>query len=210
MSVDQEAPNARKIRARYAAIGISMALLWVGQGGAPAWEHALRTVVMLMIVPPLLLWAERRFTPKIYESERPGCAVAQLVTARLLVVTGAFAVANGLSSLLDPRASYSLLIPAVLLLTVPWQIRHALRTRTSGVHPSTQPMFSAPRLIAAKLSLVAAALLAQLLLGSYLPYADLFVALGIAGAVVVLGPRFHSRLQVPQPNGKQEPAEVAA
>jgi hypothetical protein len=203
-----------RTRARYAAVGICMAVVWLGEGSEPAWEHALRTVVMLLMVPPLLLRAQRRLVPKIYESERPGRFVAQLIAARLLVLVAAFGVSHLLGALLDPRAGHSLVIPGVAVslavVAIPLQVRHAYRGRAGAAHPATRPALSAARLIAAKLALVTAALLAQLLLSAYLRSPDAFVAVAIAVAVTTLGPRVHAHLLVDRTARDRKPAQATA
>ncbi|WP_433857770.1 hypothetical protein [Streptomyces kronopolitis] len=197
------ATAARKLRLRYAAIGLWMAFTWCGEGNAPAWEHALRTLVILLILPPLLLRANRHLTHKLYESARPGRVIAQLITARIAAVTVAFGAGFLLGHLLDPQAGRSPVLPALgfllLLASIPAQIRHAHRTRTGTTHPATQPALSAPRLIAAKLTLITAALVAQLLLTPYLPNATYAVAAALFLATAAMGPRVHRRFLLTHP-----------
>ncbi|MCQ4041521.1 hypothetical protein ACFOSC_12655 [Streptantibioticus rubrisoli] len=203
-----------RTRARYAAMGMCMAVVWLSEGSEPAWEHALRTGVMLLMVPPLLLRAQRRLASKIYECEHPGRFVAQLIAARLLVLVAAFGVSHLLGAVLDPRASHSLVIPGVAVslavAAIPLQVRNAYRGRAGAAHPATRPAFSAARLIAAKLTLVIAALLAQLLLSPYVPSPDAVVAVAIAVVVTALGPRVHAHLLVDRTARDRRPAQSAA
>ncbi|GGU70810.1 hypothetical protein GCM10010211_40640 [Streptomyces albospinus] len=205
--------EARKLRIRYAVAGVVMALTWMGEGGEPAWAHALRTSVILLIVPPLLLRSNRRLTQQVYEAADPRWAIARLITVRTAIVGGALVAAYLLGCLLDPHSAQ----PAaslgvrllVVLLTVPLQIRLAHRTRTSEVHPSAGPVLSAPRLIAAKLTLIIAALLAQMLLDGVTHHADVIVAVAIAVAAAGLGPKIHARLLVAPPAAGAAPVSAA-
>ncbi|MEV6569087.1 hypothetical protein [Streptomyces kronopolitis] len=204
---DDTAPSAsaaaRKLRLRYAAIGLWMAFTWCGEGNAPAWEHALRTLVILLILPPLLLRADRHLTHKLYESAHPGRVIAQLITARIAVVTVAFGTSLLLGYLLDPHADRSPVLPAagflLLLASIPAQIRRAHRTRAGTTHPATQPALSAPRLITTKLTLITAALLAQLLLTPYLPNATYAVAAALFLTTATFGPAVHGRFLLTHP-----------
>ncbi|GLW16520.1 hypothetical protein Stsp01_32630 [Streptomyces sp. NBRC 13847] len=197
------ATTARKLRLRYVGIGLWMAFTWCGEGNAPAWEHALRTLVILLILPPLLLRTNRHLTHKLYESAHPGRVIAQLITARIAAVTIAFGAGFLLGHLLDPHAARSPVLPALgfllLLASIPAQIRHAHRTRTATTHPATQRALSAPRLIATKLTLITTALLAQLLLTPYLPDATFAVAAALFLTTATLGPKAHHRFLLTDP-----------
>ncbi|MFF2809620.1 hypothetical protein ACFVT2_21075 [Streptomyces sp. NPDC058000] len=211
-AVPRSPGEARKLRIRYAVAGVVMALTWMGEGGEPAWAHALRTAVILLILPPLLLRSHRRLTRQVYEATDPRWAIARLITVRTAIVAGALAAAYSLGCLLDPHGAQ----PAaalgvrllVVLLTIPLQIRLAHRTRASEAHPSTGPVLSAPRLIAAKLTLIVVALLAQVLLDGVTHHADAIVAVAIAVAAAGLGPRIHARLLVPLPATRNAPVDA--
>ncbi|MFB6438347.1 hypothetical protein ACFCVY_16445 [Streptomyces sp. NPDC056411] len=193
-------PPARTVRRVYAVAGLVLAFMWLGEANEPAWVHGVRTVVLLMILPPLLLPANRRLAAAYHASARPGWALARLVTARTLIVTAALAVNSLLGHLLDPPSDHALRALAIrvlfVLLTVPLQIRAARRARARGAHPSARPTLSAPRVIVAKLALVAAALLAQLLLNPYVANAQVLIAAALAGTVTALGPRLHAKLLI--------------
>ncbi|MCP9206761.1 hypothetical protein [Streptomyces cucumeris] len=212
---DTAAPGARRLRVRYAGIGIFMAFTWVGEGNAPAWEHALRTLAILLILPPVFLRADRHLTHKLYEATRPAPVIAQLITARVVIITAAFGASNLLGHLLDPDTSRSPVMPAagllLLLLSIPAQIRRAHRTRARAVHPSARPALSAPRLMLAKLTLVIGALLVQLLLGASMDNATYVAAAAIAVTTALLGPVVHRRLMVARTTGAvREPVRGAA
>ncbi|MER5972945.1 hypothetical protein ABT112_24970 [Streptomyces sp. NPDC002055] len=207
---DTAAAGALKLRVAYAGIGTFMAFTWIGEGDAPAWERAVRTLAILLILPPVLLRTNRRLLHKLYEAARPGPVIAQLITARLVIITVAFGASNLLGHLLDPHAARSPVMPAVglliLLLSIPVQIRRAHRLRARAVHPSARPDLSAPRLMLAKLALVAAALLTQLLVGAYLDGATFVAAAAIVITTAALGPRVHHRLLVSRnPTASREP-----
>ncbi|MFF3765338.1 hypothetical protein ACFYYR_14795 [Streptomyces sp. NPDC001922] len=197
---DTAAPGALGLRLSYAGIGIFMAFTWIGEGDAPAWDHALRTLAILLLLPPVLLRTNRRLLHNLYEAARPAPVIAQLITARLVIITAAFGASNLLGHLLDPHAARSPVMPAVglliLLLSIPVQIRRAHRLRARDIHPSARPDLSAPRVMLAKLALVAAALLTQLLLGAYVDGATFVAAAAIAITTAALGPRVHHRLLV--------------
>ncbi|MGC0318542.1 hypothetical protein [Kitasatospora acidiphila] len=205
---------ARTLRIRYTVVGIILAVTWMGESNEPVWEHALRCVVILLIVPPLLLLSERRLTRAVYESEQPRWAIARLITVRIAIISASLCGAYLLGCLLDPHAGGSLVFLGVrlllVLLSIPLQARAAHRTRASGVHPSTGPVVSPPRLIAAKLILIVAALLAQTLLDHYTHDATVVVAAALVIAVAVMGPKIHPRLLIAQAATKTEPTRAAA
>ncbi|WP_310725619.1 hypothetical protein [Streptomyces sp. N2A] len=204
------ASRDRGIRMGYAAIGLFMAFTWMGGSDEPPWAHALRAAVMLLIVPPLLLPTNRHLTHKLYEAEHPAWATGQLIGARILILSAGFGISMLLGVLLYPHADRSLTslgVRVLLLLTVPLQIRQAHRTRAHTVHPSARPTVSAPRLMAAKLTVIIAALLAQLLLMPYLSKASVVVAVGIFVTTLTLGPKVHHQLMVTQaPTADRGPA----
>ncbi|GAA1906649.1 hypothetical protein [Streptantibioticus ferralitis] len=205
---------ARILRIRYAAVGVVLALTWMGEGNEPAWGHALRAVLILLIVPPALLLSDRRLTRAVYESAHPRWPIARLITVRTAIISAAFGAAYLLGCLVDPHAAHSVVFLGVrlllVLLTIPLQIRAAHRMRASEVHPSTDPVVSAPRLIGAKLALIAAALLAQTLLGHYTPNASAMVAAAIALTAAIVGPRIHDWLLITPTTPKNAPSRAAA
>jgi hypothetical protein len=204
--------DTRSIRIRYAAMGVFMALTWIGESSEPAWAQALRTVVILLIVPPLLLLSSRRLTQAVYESANHRWALVRLIAARTLILWGAFGIAYELGHLVDPHAANGLVMLGVrlllVLLTIPFQIRAAHRTRRSEVHPSSAPVVSIPRLIGAKLTLVVVALAVQLLLDRFTQNAGVAVALAIAVTVARLGPRVHTWLMIAPESKRPVPSKV--
>ncbi|MYT33121.1 MULTISPECIES: hypothetical protein [unclassified Streptomyces] len=189
------AGNIRKI---YAVAGIVLALMWLGETNEPAWAHGLRTVVLLLILPPLLLPTNRRLTAAFHTARYPARALTRLIAARILIVTAALTVNALLGHLLDPHSDHHFRALAVrvmcVLLTIPLQVRAAHRARGRGAPPPSHPTLSAPRLMCAKLALVVTALLAQLLLDPYVANAQLMIAAALAVTVTAWGPKIHTRL----------------
>ncbi|MFF4954882.1 hypothetical protein [Streptomyces chattanoogensis] len=211
----QRQSPARGIRRGYAVAGVVLALMWLGEGNEPAWAHAVRAGFLLLLIPPLLLRTNRRLTAAFHESAHPGRALARLITARILIVSAALVASALLGHLMDPRAAHDARTLGIrvlcVLLTIPLQIRAAHRARAGGVHPADRPTLSAPRVICAKLGLLAAALLAQMLIDPYVANAQVLTAVAIAVSVTVLGPRIHSRLvMTPAPQAAGQPSAARA
>ncbi|WP_369360647.1 hypothetical protein [Streptomyces sp. cg2] len=204
---------AGNIRTIYAVSGTVLALMWLGETDEPAWAHGLRTVVLLLILPPLLLPTNRRLTAAFHSARHPARALARLIAARILIVTAALTVNTFLGHLLDPHPDHHFRALAVrvlfVLLTVPLQVRVAHRARDRGTPPSARPTLSAPRLMCAKLALVGTALLAQLLLEPYVANTQLVIAAALAVTVTAWGPKIHTRL-LTTPNTPETPSPVRA
>jgi hypothetical protein len=47
-------PVGAAMRVRYAVLGLVVGGLWLRSSGTPAWEHGLRVLVIMMVVPPTL------------------------------------------------------------------------------------------------------------------------------------------------------------
>lgn len=89
----------------------------------------------------------------------------------------------------------------VVVVVIP--VTHLVRTRRGSPgdgDDSHRPRALPARLLTAKLLLVAAATAATLLLDPVTPHAELFVGLGIAVIVSVLGPLMHHALVPPRPS----------
>ncbi|MFI9048264.1 hypothetical protein [Streptomyces sp. NPDC053427] len=211
----QRRSAAQGVRRGYAVAGVVLAFMWLGEGNEPAWAHAVRAAFLLMLIPPLLLRTNRRLTTAFYESPHPRRALARLIAARILIVSAALVASAVLGHLMDPHTTHesrALGIRALcVLLTVPLQIRAAHRARAGGVHPSSRPTLSAPRVICAKLGLIAAALLAQMLIDPYVAEAQVCIAAAVAVTVAVLGPRIHAKLLIaPTPRAAEQRSPARA
>ncbi|MFJ9850426.1 hypothetical protein [Streptomyces sp. NPDC101150] len=216
MNPNPQRPSAaRGIRRGYVVAGAVLAFMWLGEANEPAWAHAVRAAFLLLLIPPLLLRTNRRLTAAFYESAHPGPALARLIAARILIVSAALVASAFLSHLMDPHTAHDTTALGIrilcVLLTIPLQIRAAHRARAGGVHPSARPTLSAPRVICAKLGLIAAALLAQMLIDPYVANAQVLTAAAIAVTVTVLGPRVHAKLLIaptPRTSGQRSRARA--
>lgn len=191
------AARSRALRIRYAILGAVLAGLWVGHSGEPAWEHALRTVAVLLTIRPLL-WVTLRYRLR---QARAGASTSDyltwLIAMRLAVVAGALGVSWLIGYLLDPAHRHwgvhtLLLRLLVLALTIPLQVRAQRRYRGGRGGPQARLLWG--RLITAKIGLILAALGAEVLLQRWLGgSADLLVAAGLFAVVALLGPWAHRR-----------------
>ena len=112
------------VRLWYLVAGLFMGAAWAWNRGTPLWEHAVKLLVLMVVVSAVLSWQQRR--------------------------------------------------------------------GSRGAHQG--PQVSIPRLVAAKVLLVAAAVAANWLLAGRVAKPDLIVATCLALFVALLGPHLHSRL----------------
>ncbi|WP_371792219.1 hypothetical protein OG285_24655 [Streptomyces sp. NBC_01471] len=70
---------SRGVRAGYLVAGLVMAGMWFRGAGLPVWEHALRVLVLILVVPPLIHLVRRR------RERRTGRAPSRRVPLRRLV-----------------------------------------------------------------------------------------------------------------------------
>ncbi|MGI5256013.1 hypothetical protein [Streptomyces angustmyceticus] len=208
-------PAARAVRRGYAVAGAVLAFMWLGETNEPAWAHAVRATFLLLLLPPLLLRTNRALTAAFHESAHPRRALARLIAARIVIVAAALAAGAFLGHLMNPQAADDTRAFVVrvlcVLLTIPLQIRFAYRARAKGAHPADRPTLSAPRVMGAKLGLIAAALLLQMLIDPYVAEAQVVTAVVIAVTVIALGPRLHAKLLItpaPQAAGRRSPARA--
>ena len=187
----------RALRIRYAVLGLVLAALWVGRSGEPAWEHALRTVAVMLTIRPLLRVTLRYRLRELRSQASASRYVAWLIAIRLTMVGAALGVSWLIGYLLDPAHRHAtvralVLRLALLALTIPLQLYVERRHRGPG-HAAASPMLWR-RFITAKVGLVLVALGAEVLLQHWLgPRADLVVAAGLFVTVTLLGPWVHRR-----------------
>ena len=124
----------------------------MGHSGEPAWEHALRTVAVLLTIRPLL-WVTLRYRLR---QARSGASTSDyltwLIAIRLAVVAGALGVSWLIGYLLDPAHRHwgvhtLLLRLLVLALTIPLQVRAPAATAAGGAarRPACSGGGSSPR-----------------------------------------------------------------
>ncbi|MFI6347820.1 hypothetical protein [Streptomyces sp. NPDC050560] len=99
--------DPRAVRRIYLIVGLVMGALWVWHKGEPLWEHALKLLVLLFVVAPLVLGRMRRKHPPV-----PGqltLAYPRLVVAKLVLLVVTLAA----SALLRDKVDNADLVVAV-------------------------------------------------------------------------------------------------
>ncbi|WIY01618.1 hypothetical protein QRX60_47655 [Amycolatopsis mongoliensis] len=100
-----------KTRSRFLALGLLLGVLWYVNGSRPLWEHALRMLVLMIVVLVALeLLARRRY----HGNERPHIRHGWIIGAKLALL----AVAVGADWLLAQWTSRANLIVAIGLAVV--------------------------------------------------------------------------------------------
>jgi hypothetical protein len=211
---DAIARREKVLRVRYAILGAVMAFLWIGNNSEPAWVRALRLLLVLVTIAPLLTLTRRYYTRHAASKQQhPRAALYWLIGIRVATVT----IALGLGWLVgdlfaphhnDPGRLIALRF-GLLAVTIPIQIRLERRRQAMGV---VRPlMVRSPRIIAAKFVLVLAALGAEWLIGMWTSSADLIVAAGLFGTVTWFGPKlnryFFNPAEQSRPATRQAPDE---
>jgi hypothetical protein len=204
------------LRLRYAALGAVMAILWVGRSNEPAWEHAVRTVLVLLTIRPLMRVTLRYRLRQARATGNTSTYLKWLIAVRLATVGAALGAGWLISYLLDPAHRHggarALLLRLVLLaLTIPVQIYLERRARTRGRTAPGRPVWG--RFVTAKIALVLAALGAEVLLQRWLAgNADLVVTAGLFLTVTLAGPWVHRHYLVrdPKPRGRRSPDQEPA
>lgn len=191
---DANALREKALRARYAILGAVMAFLWIGNNSEPAWVHALRLLLVLATIAPLLTLTRRYYARRAAsKQQRPRAALYWLIGIRVATVTIALGLGWLVGDLFAPHHSDPARLIALrlglLAVTIPMQIRLERRRQAVGVaRPLT---VRSPRIIAAKFVLVLVALGAEWLIGMWTPNADLIVAAALFGTVAWLGPKLN-------------------
>ena len=195
---DLAAVRRRRLRIRYAIVGLVFALLWVGHQGEPAWVHAVRVVLVLLTVPPLLSLTQRYRQRQISKAseKHPNASLYWLVGTRVVVISIALALGWIVSHLVAPHANDTarqlVVRIAVLALTLPFQVKYERQRQARGLPPRVQ--VRSPLLMVAKFGLVLVALGAEWLIGRWTAQADYYVAFGMFAAVAAFGPMLHPYL----------------
>ena len=211
--IDPVARREKVLRVRYAILGAAMAFLWIGNKGEPAWVHALRLLLVLATIAPLLTLTQRYHARRAASKQQhPQAALYWLIGVRVAAVTIALGLGYLVGDLFAPHhndpARLIALRLGLLAVTIPMQIRLERRRQAMGI---VRPLkVRSPRLIAAKFVLVLVALGAEWLIGMWTPSADLIVAVGLFGTVAWLGPKlnryFFNPAARPRPATRQAPA----
>ncbi|WP_328317398.1 hypothetical protein [Streptomyces sp. NBC_00388] len=125
----------RAVRAGYLAAGLVMAGMWWRGAGFPAWEHALRVLVVILVVPPLVHLVRRR------RERRTGSTPSRHVPLRRLVALKVALVGAALCSdwLLGLRLQEPAPITAIGLLSAVALGGPAFHQRQSGAAPRASP-----------------------------------------------------------------------
>jgi hypothetical protein len=174
-----------------------MAFLWIGHMGEPAWIHALRLLLVLLTVAPLMSLTRRYYERRAAKKEQhPNAALYWLIGVRVVTVFLALGIGSLVSHLFSPHHADSARLIIVrgglLALTIPLQIRFERRRQAAGIN---RPLpIRSPRIIGAKLALVLVAFGAEWLLGLWTSSADLIVAVAVFATVALLGPKVHPYL----------------
>ncbi|MFG2794959.1 hypothetical protein [Streptomyces sp. NPDC048419] len=79
-------PTRRQIALVYAFIGLAVGGAWMLGGDMPAWQHALRLLAAVLIIPPLIHLLRRRLN---HTGHLP---LRRLVMAKILLVAAALAL----------------------------------------------------------------------------------------------------------------------
>jgi hypothetical protein len=197
-------PTDRAVRAYYAAIGMVMATSWIGANGEPIWKHAVRTLLIVALVPAIIAVSRRRTRSAVSTQSLPRV---------LLIQNGLFLAALGLSWLISYVVDSghvtlfgTILRFSLLPISIPFQVQ-AARRRAAGIQPSPNDIgrLSFLRFLAAKVVLLAVALAAQAMLGHSFAHAEYVISGALLVIVARFGPRVHPYLLVPD-RGSESPA----
>jgi hypothetical protein len=129
-----DGPSERVLRIGYAVAGLGIGGAWAYGWELPVWEHALRLLALVLIVPPIIHFVRRR-RAKPRAAHPP---LRHLVCAKVLLVVAAI----GLNELLGLWTAQSAFATAAALAVVvafggpPWHRklvrRNASRTTSSA------------------------------------------------------------------------------
>ena len=80
------------VRIRYAVIGVVLGGAWAANWGLPPWEHALRLVVLLLVVVPVVNLARSRHLRRRGRPAEPSSHLRGLVISKVILVALALVV----------------------------------------------------------------------------------------------------------------------
>jgi hypothetical protein len=199
------ARREKVLRVRYAVLGAVMAFLWVGHEGEPAWVHALRLLLVLATIAPLLTLTRRYYARRAASRQQhPRAALYWLIGIRVATVAIALGLGWLVGDLFAPHHNDPARLIAVrlglLAVTIPMQVRLERGRQATGV--ASPLTVRSPRIIAAKFVLVLVALGVEWLIGMWTPNADLIVAAGLFAAVAWSGPKLNRYFVNPAPRSR--------
>ncbi|MFF3978069.1 hypothetical protein [Streptomyces sp. NPDC001828] len=109
-------PACRAVRLGYLAAGLVMSGMWLRGADLPAWEHALRVLVVVLVVPPLVHLVRRRRERRADTVRSPRVPLRRLVALKVALVAAALCGERLLLRIGLPGADA--ITAAALLLTV--------------------------------------------------------------------------------------------
>ena len=101
------------VRLRFAVVGLLLGGIWAWRSEAPLWEHALRLVVVMLVVAPLLRWARTRASNEDSRSYGPTFSARYWLSAKLALIGAGTALQSVLQQVISP--TYASLIVGGLL-----------------------------------------------------------------------------------------------
>jgi len=132
-------PSARKapVRLVYLVVGIVIGGVWALNSGTPLWEHAAKTLALVLTVPFLIHWLRARRERRAGITGRPQLALRRLVAAKLSLV----AVALGVNAALDghvPDADYIVAAGLTAAIALLGPLLHPHLLKPIPTSPNTQ------------------------------------------------------------------------
>ena len=132
-------PSARvaPVRLVYLVMGIVIGGVWALNGGTPLWEHAAKTLALVLTVPFVIHWLRARRERRAGITGRPRLALRRLIAAKLSLV----AVALGVNAALDghvPGADYIVAAGLAAAVALLGPLLHPHLLKPVAASPNTQ------------------------------------------------------------------------